>query len=68
MDVLTMTGWKPTADIQTLLLGILSEIQERKPRIDFAVKAPYSVADARLAFQKVAAGHRWKLPPDFDKP
>jgi hypothetical protein len=42
------------------MIAVFSEILNGNPRIDFSVAEPYSLQDARLAFMRVAADHKWK--------
>jgi len=60
-DVLTMAGWKAVYDIESLLTNIISEILASKPRIDLANTRPYSLEEAKSAYQRVAADHGWKV-------
>ena len=59
-NILTLDGWNPLYDIQSLMVNIFSEIMNGKPRIDFANKLPYSLHEAREAYKRVASDHGWK--------
>ena len=59
-DILTLESWNPLYDIQGLMVNIFSEIMNGKPRIDFQNKFPYSLQEARAAYQRVANDHGWK--------
>lgn len=60
-DVLTRDGWRPIYNITSLMVNIFSEIMDGKPRIDFNQNAPYSLQEAKNAFQRVARDHGWKI-------
>lgn len=60
-DVLTKDGFRPIYDITSLLVNICSEIMDGKPRIDFTKPVPYSLQEAREAFQRVARDHGWRI-------
>ena len=59
-DILTLESWNPMYDIQGLLVNVFSEIMNGKPRIDFGNPTPYSLQEARAAYQRVASDHGWK--------
>ena len=60
-DVLTDAGWSPIYTIEYLMLNIISLIIEGEPRIDFNNMYPYTLNEAKSAFQRVAAQHNWKI-------
>ena len=59
-SILTMDGWKPTYDIQSLMVNIFSAMMNGKPRIDFSNMSPYSLQEAREAYKRVANDHGWR--------
>jgi ubiquitin-conjugating enzyme E2 Q len=59
-DILTMESWNPMYDIVGLMVNIFSEIMNGGPRIDFSNPRPYSLQEAREAFERVASQHHWK--------
>ena len=60
-DVLTMKGWSPVYEIKTLMINVLSEIMNGDPRIDFEVMHPYTLAEAKEAFTRIAQRYSWKI-------
>jgi ubiquitin-conjugating enzyme E2 Q len=59
-DVLTMNAWNPMYDIVSLMVNVVSEITNGNPRIDFRKMRPYSLQEAKAAFERVAKDHGWK--------
>ena len=60
-DVLTMDGWSPTYDIESLMINVISEIINGKPRINFSYTQPYTLEEAKAAYTRVANDHRWRI-------
>ena len=60
-DVLTMESWSPIYQIEPLMVNIISEIQNGKPRIDFSNPNPYTLEEAKSAYIRVADFHHWKV-------
>ncbi|KAH0793336.1 Ubiquitin-conjugating enzyme family protein [Histomonas meleagridis] len=61
-DILTSESWNPMYGIDSLMVNILSEILNGNPRIDFTRNDPYSLEEARAAYQRVASDHGWRVP------
>ena len=60
-DVLTMKSWSPIYEIETLMINILSEIQDGNPRIDFDHLVPYTLSEAKDNYVRVARFHGWEI-------
>ena len=60
-DVLTMDGWSPTYAIESLMINVISEIINGKPRINFSFTQPYTLEEAKAAYTRVASDHNWKI-------
>ena len=60
MDILTLNGWNPTYDIESLMINVTSAIIDGNPRIDFRFTQPYSLDEAKQAYLRVARDHGWK--------
>ena len=60
MDILTLNGWNPTYDIESLMINVTSAILDGNPRIDFRSNHPYSLEEAKQAYLRVARDHGWK--------
>ena len=64
-NVLTLAddGWKPMYDFESLFSNIIAEMLSCEPklRIDWNNQTPYSIEEARAAFQRVAHDHGWKI-------
>ena len=60
-DVLTMDGWSPTYAIESLMINVISEIINGKPRINFSYTQPYTLEEAKAAYTRVASDHNWKI-------
>jgi ubiquitin-conjugating enzyme E2 Q len=59
-DILTLESWNPLYDIQSLMIAIIAEILNGGPRIDFGQTQPYSLQEAKDAYLRVAAQHKWR--------
>ena len=60
-DILTMESWSPINDIESLMVNVISEIINGKPRIDFSYLEPYTLEEAKSAYVRVASEHHWKI-------
>ena len=62
MELLTMSGWQATCDIESTIVSIRSEINEGGGRLDRAkATVPYTRQEAEQAFQRVARQHGWQV-------
>lgn len=59
MELLTPSGWRPTNDIESVIIQIRSEMIAGGARIDFSQDYPYSAVEAKAAFTRVAHQHGW---------
>lgn len=60
MELLTTSGWRPTNDIESVIVQIRSEMIEGGARLDFRTDYPYTEKEARDAFHRVARDHGWQ--------
>lgn len=60
MELLTTSGWRPSNDIESVLIQIRAEIIAGGARVDFGNMSPYSEYEAREAFLRVARQHGWE--------
>lgn len=60
MELLTVSGWRPTNDIESVLIQIRAEMMEGGAQVDFAADYCYSEQEARAAFHRVAKFHGWE--------
>jgi len=60
MELLTKSGWRPTNDIESVLIQIRAEMIAGDARLDLANNRPYSLQEAKSAFTRVAAQHGWQ--------
>ena len=54
MESLTPTGWTSARSLESYFVEILSLLNEGKARLDLANTNPYSIHEAREAFNRVA--------------
>jgi len=61
MEMLTKSGWRPTNDIESILVQIRSEIlSDPKTRIDFSHgDREYDKHEAKVAFQRMVQKYGW---------
>mmetsp|Transcript_20038 Transcript_20038/g.28968 ORF Transcript_20038/g.28968 Transcript_20038/m.28968 type:complete len:163 (+) Transcript_20038:234-722(+) len=59
LQILTRSGWKPSHNIEALIIYVRSELVAGSGRIDFYHDYPYSEHEAESAFYRVAAQHGW---------
>lgn len=60
MELLTPSGWTPIQSIESLLVQIKALIIEGDGRLDEKRwNQPYSLAEAKKSFERVARGHGW---------
>jgi ubiquitin-protein ligase len=60
MELLTPSGWTPIQSIESLLIQIKALIIEGDGRLDEKRwNQPYSLAEAKKSFERVARGHGW---------
>ena len=60
MELLTKSGWRPTNDIESVLIQIRAEMIAGGARLDLKNMQPYSLSEARSAFTRVASQHGWQ--------
>ena len=58
-------GWKPTNDMEFLMISLRAQILGGQPRLDFAKSHPYTMAEAEEAFRRIAVQKGWQSK--FDK-
>lgn len=59
MESLTPTGWSSARSIESYLVEILSLINAGEARLDTNHSIPYSLQEAKEAFNRVARDHGW---------
>mmetsp|Transcript_153935 Transcript_153935/g.492108 ORF Transcript_153935/g.492108 Transcript_153935/m.492108 type:complete len:140 (-) Transcript_153935:11-430(-) len=59
MQLLTPSGWLPSVSLENVFVSIRCEMVEGGGRLDFANRGDYSDAEAREAFNRVAARYGW---------
>jgi ubiquitin-conjugating enzyme E2 Q len=59
--MLTMEAWNPSFDVQSVIGNVFAEMCQAGARIDFSSRSPYSLEDARSAFEIAADNHNWSL-------
>ena len=59
MESLTPTGWNSARSIESYFVEIISLLNIGKARLDLGNQIPYSLAEAKEAFQRVAKQHGW---------
>ncbi|CAG8207272.1 unnamed protein product [Penicillium nalgiovense] len=71
MELLTHSGWLPTASIESVLLQVRMALTNKDPRParlnrDRA-NMDYSVGEAVEAYRRVAVAHGWQISKDIEK-
>lgn len=59
MQLLTVSGWSPANSIESIFVQIRFEIENGKPRLDFQNTSPYSIHEAKEAFNRVSQRYGW---------
>ncbi|KAM3510347.1 hypothetical protein MY11210_005965 [Beauveria gryllotalpidicola] len=70
LELLTSSGWNPAIHIDNVILQIRAAISDMDPpaRIQQGcVGIDYGVHEAVTAFKRLARGHGWAVPEDFDQ-
>lgn len=62
MEALTPSGWMPTLALENIFVEIRSQMVEGGGRLDVANSNEYTQAEAREAFNRVAARYGWLKP------
>ena len=60
MESLTTSGWSSARSLESYFVEILSLLNEGKAKLDVRINQPYSLYEAREAFQRVAKHHGWE--------
>lgn len=58
-EVLTPKGWSPALTAETLCITLQAQMIGGDPRLDLSSQAPYSMKEARDAFDRVARAKGW---------
>lgn len=71
MELLTHSGWLPTASIESVLLQVRMAITNTEPRparLNLTSKSnDYSVGEAVEAYRRVALAHGWQISKDIQQ-
>ncbi|KAJ6132848.1 Ubiquitin-conjugating enzyme E2 [Penicillium samsonianum] len=70
MELLTHSGWLPTASIESVLLQVrmaLSSTDPRPARLNLYANRDYSVGEAVEAYRRVAQAHGWQISKDVQE-
>ncbi|CAI7563857.1 unnamed protein product [Penicillium palitans] len=71
MELLTHSGWLPTASIESVLLQVRMAITNTEPRparLNLTAKSnDYSVGEAVEAYRRVALAHGWQISKDIQQ-
>jgi ubiquitin-conjugating enzyme E2 Q len=71
MELLTHSGWLPTASIESVLLQVRMAIISTEPRparLDLkSAKTDYSVGEAVEAYRRVSMAHGWQISKDIQR-
>ncbi|KAJ5124723.1 Ubiquitin-conjugating enzyme E2 [Penicillium bovifimosum] len=73
MELLTHSGWLPTASIESVLLQVRLAITSTDPRparlerVSMSTRKDYSVAEAVEDYRRVAIVHGWQISNDLQK-
>jgi len=59
MESLTPTGWVSTRSLESMLVEIISLLNAGNARLDLHHMVPYSLNEAKDAFNRVARDHGW---------
>jgi ubiquitin-conjugating enzyme E2 Q len=59
MQLLTTSGWLPSVSLENVFVSIRSEMIEGGGKLDLTNRNDYTVAEARDAFNRVAARYGW---------
>ena len=59
MESLTPTGWVSTRSLESMLVEIISLLNAGNARLDLQHMVPYSLNEAKDAFNRVARDHGW---------
>lgn len=59
MELLTPSGWLPSVSLENVFVSIRSEMIEGGGKLDLANRNDYTVAEAKEAFNRVAARYGW---------
>ncbi|KXG45753.1 Ubiquitin-conjugating enzyme, E2 [Penicillium griseofulvum] len=68
MELLTHSGWLPTASIESVLLQVRMAITNTDPkpaRLNLHSPGDYSVGEAVEAYRRVAMAHGWEISKDI---
>lgn len=58
-EMLTNQGWTPTMTMESVLLGIRTNMLIGGARLDLRITADYSEQEARIAFDRMVREHGW---------
>ncbi|KAJ6178430.1 hypothetical protein N7519_008891 [Penicillium mononematosum] len=71
MELLTHSGWLPTASIESVLLQVRMALTNKDPRPARLnrdrTNMDYSVGEAVEAYRRVAVAHGWQISKDIEK-
>lgn len=71
MELLTNSGWLPTASIESVLLQVRMAITNPEPRpARLALnrsRSDYSVVEAVEAYKRACLAHGWQIPEDIQR-
>ncbi|KAJ5154169.1 Ubiquitin-conjugating enzyme E2 [Penicillium coprophilum] len=71
MELLTHSGWLPTASIESVLLQVRMAITNTDPRparLNLSLaNTDYSVGEAVAAYRRVAMAHGWQISKDIEQ-
>ncbi|OQE37150.1 hypothetical protein PENCOP_c010G03323 [Penicillium coprophilum] len=71
MELLTHSGWLPTASIESVLLQVRMAITNTDPRparLNLSIaNIDYSVGEAVAAYRRVAMAHGWQISKDVEQ-
>lgn len=59
MQLLTPSGWSPANSIESIFVQIRFEIEHGKPRLNFSNTSPYTIYEAKDAFNRVSKRYGW---------
>ena len=61
MELLTKSGWRPSNDVDSVIVQVRAEMIAGAGRVDFARSnyPSYDLAEAHSAFHRVAEQHGW---------
>ncbi|RHZ68802.1 hypothetical protein CDV55_107958 [Aspergillus turcosus] len=71
MELLTNSGWLPTASIESVLLQVRMAITNTEPRparlASNRSRTDYSVGEAVEAYKRACLAHGWQIPEDIQR-